>query len=471
VSPRPAVQAAVLTDAEFAAVRSYLQLSVGLVFDDSRRAGLASSLAERFAAIGCADVATYLRLVQSAAGLRERQLLFDTVTVQETHFFRNIPQMEALRRHVLPELLRRCVALGRPLRIWSAGCSTGEEPYTLAMLATEAAGTVAGGAEVQIRVLGTDVSAAALATATQATYSGRAVALVDAASRLRWFRDAPGGALGVRPEIRRLVELRQHNLVGGAVPTEPASLDLVVCRNVTIYFDRDTTRALIERFHAALLPGGYLMLGHSETLWQLSDAYTLMPFGDAFAYRKDPVLAPARRAVPARLPVGRLLPGSWRPPEAAAPATRVVPARPVVDPVRDLALARAALASGKYSEAVNLASRAAAANPFEAASWTVQGQALATLGRDAEALVALRKAVYLDPAAGDAQFLLAGALARVGEVAGAGRAYRAAAATLPRVQAQVLAGLLDGRDVSDLVEMCRRLADAADRMRASGGVL
>jgi chemotaxis protein methyltransferase CheR len=212
------------------------------------------------------------------------------------------------------------------------------------------------------------------------------------------------------------------------------------------------------------------MLGHSETLWQLSDAYTLVPFGDAFAYRKDAVVAPARRAVPARLPVGRLRPGSWRPPEPAAVAARVVPARPVVDPVRDLALARAALASGKYSEAVNLASRAAAANPFEAACWTVQGQALATLGQDAEALVALRKAVYLDPYAGDAHFLLAGALARLGHVNASGRSYRAAAATLPRVPRSVLYSLLDGRDVGELVAMCVRLADAADGARATGGV-
>jgi len=443
-----------LSDADFAAARDYLRATAGLVFDDSRRAGLSSMINERLAATGSGDLGDYLGRLASRVGAAERQVLLDLVTVQETSFFRNGPQMEALRRHVLPELLRAAAATSRPLRIWSAGCSTGEEPYTLAMLALAAVAATPGTAKVPIKVLGTDISAAALATAAKATYRGRSLALLDRAQRQRWFDEAGGARVTVREEVRRLVELKLHNLVTGNVPASPGTLDLLVCRNVTIYFGRETTRALMARFHEALIGGGYLVLGHSETLWQLSDAFTLLPFGDAFAYRKDPAPQARRRSGPALIPVARLLPGHRRQPALPAPAA-------TADPARDLAAARAALSRGHYAEAASLAARSTAMDPLSAPAWTVEGHALSTLGQDAEALVALRKAVYLDPAAGDAHFLLAGALARLGDPRAAGRSYRAAAATLPGLPPDVLDGLLDGRDVRDLAAMCLRLADGA----------
>jgi chemotaxis protein methyltransferase CheR len=487
-----------ITDDDFAAVRDYLAGTAGLVFDVSRRASLAAAVAERLAATGSRDVATYLAHVQSRRGGKEREQLLDTVTVQETHFFRNGPQMVALREHILPELLRRALVESRPLRIWSAGCSTGEEAYTLAMLALEAAAATTGTGGVRIGVLATDVSAAALATAAKATYAGRSMSFVDPRDRSRWFRPAGVGALAVCDEVRDLVELRLHNLVTDPVPAEPGSLDLIVCRNVTIYFSRETTRALVERFHAGLGPGGYLMLGHSETLWQLSDAFTLLPIGEAFAYRKDATAAarPRRAAAAARSAVVRLRP-SRRPAPPAPPGAQagapvgVTGRGPELEPLRrrtavgpgrdragdaaaaqaaDLAAARAALADGRYADAVGLATQAAVAGPHEAAAWAVRGEALSTLGQDADALVALRKAVYLDPDAGDAHFLLAGALARLGDVRAAARAYRAAAAALPGTPPEALERLLDGRAVGDLVALCRRLGDAAEGTRATGGV-
>jgi hypothetical protein len=194
----------------------------------------------------------------------------------------------------------------------------------------------------------------------------------------------------------------------------------------------------------------------------MSEAFTLVPLGDAFAYRKD-ARAPVPRRPPRRGGSRGVGPHGRRPAAAgqargggcadraacqrpgrgsgAGPGSSVADpavsrvASPVADPVADLAAARSALAEGRYADAVGLAARAAraaAGGPLEAAAWAVQGQALSTLGRDSEALVALRKAVYLDPDAGDAHFLLAGALARLGDARAASRAYRAAAATLLR---------------------------------------
>ena len=122
-----------LTDAEYAALAGFLARQAGLVFDQSRRRVLSGIAIERIAASGAADLGAYLARVSAPGGETERQSLLDAVTIPETHFFRNPPQMEALRRRLLPELMRRAVARGRTLTIWSAGCSTGQEAYSLAM--------------------------------------------------------------------------------------------------------------------------------------------------------------------------------------------------------------------------------------------------------------------------------------------------------------------------------------------------
>ena len=132
----------VLSDAEYSIVTDALVRMAGLVFDVSRRGAISAILHERMDKTGHSNVGSYLAYVESTLGAAERQQLLDAVTIQETHFFRNLPQIEALRRDVLPDLLRRNRSTGRPLTIWSAGCSTGEEPYTLAMLLFSLVGVV-----------------------------------------------------------------------------------------------------------------------------------------------------------------------------------------------------------------------------------------------------------------------------------------------------------------------------------------
>src|SRR5215210_695745 len=399
-----------LTDLDFETVRDYLASGAGLVFDDSRRAGLAAVVLERMHVTSTVSVDAYLRLVGGSKGKEERQRLLDAVTVQETFFFRNTPQMEALRRRVLPELLRRAAGRDRPLTIWSAGCSTGEEPYTLAMLLLELSPML--GFRSETRIVGTDVSAQALDSARRGVYTGRAVETTPSMLRDRWFEPTAGGALAVKDEVRRLVDLRLHNLVTEPPPFGPGEVDLIICRNVTIYFARDTTRNLVGGFHNVLAEGGYLLLGHSETLWQVSDAFTLVPVGEAFVYRRShdalvamgptaPALRPVplRRSKPRPMPLPRLLP---------APKASAKPAPTGLDAVR------AALAAGQYAEAVAAAEAVVAADPLSAEGYVVLGNALSTMGRDGDALAPLRKAIYLDPDAGHAHFMLASSLARLG---------------------------------------------------------
>ncbi len=464
-----------LADSDFRALRDYLLATAGLVFDQSRRASLTAVVAERLAATGSPGVASYLALIGSPAGAAERQRLLDGVTVQETHFFRNAPQMEALRRRVLPDLLRRAAsqpAKGRPLTVWSAGCSTGEEPYSLAMLLLELAPAVAerGG----VRIVATDVSARALQVARRATYAGRTLELAPAEARSAWFEPSAGGSLAVAEPVRRLVDLQLHNLVTDPVPFAPGEVDLVVCRNVTIYFDRPTTRALVGRFHGVLAEGGYLLLGHSETLWQVSDDFALVPVGDAFVYRRSHDArpgAPRRRRLAVRAPVSSARERPAGPAAAARPAAvrrdaaQPAPASAALDL---LSRARQRIDAGDYPGAASAAEAAVQVDQLLAPAYVVLGRARTSVGQDADAVGPLRKAVYLAPAAGDAHFLLAGALARLGQHAAAAAAYRAAAGTLDRLDSATLDDLFGGRDLAELVDLCLRLAERSSDVAHDG---
>ena len=447
----------VLSDTEYARLRLLLSRTAGLVFDESRRESMGYSIGERLRATGVGTVAAYLDEV-CAGGSVERQRLIDEVTIQETHFFRNPPQMRALRAHVLPELLRHAAENGRRLRIWSAGCSTGEEPYTIAMMLRELLPSTAGW---DVKVIATDISESALQAAGRATYGARAVQLASPEDVARFFVPVEGGRYEVRPEVRELVELRHHNLVADAPPVD--GLDLVLCRNVTIYFSRDTTRALMGRLHAALRDGGYLFLGHSETLWQVSEDFRLVALGTgdtaAYVYRRLDEPRAERRAV---LPDRRTLDEPVPPPErrvaprraAAAIRARVPrqverPDGPTLEAVRD------ALAEGRYADAARLARLAADVDPLRAEVHYLLGLALVDQGLDGEALPPLRRAVYLDPESGLAHFLLAGALARCGDRAAAAREYRAAAQTLSRTTDT--APELGGRSARELAALCAQL--------------
>jgi chemotaxis protein methyltransferase CheR len=461
-----------IADADFLALRTYLRQTAGLEFDNSRRVSLAHVMAERLRVSGAADVAAYLALLDRPAGAAERQLLLDGVTIQETFFHRARPQIDALRDHLLPDVLRRASREGRKVTVWSAGCSTGEEAYTLAMLALEAAERMP--EPPPVRVVGTDVSTAALEVARAARYSGRSIDLAEPGAVVRWLRADGEGTYVVRDQVRELVEFAHHNLVTDSVPFAAGTVDLVVCRNVTIYFSRETTRALVERFRDALVPEGWLLMGPAETLWQLTDAFTLVPAGEAFAYRPmgavvrqpAPVAGPATASVrggprlasrPAAAALLRTIGRTVAPRLTPPVERRLAPEAPAL-----LASAFAALDAADYAAAARLAEQAVAVDPLLTEAYIVCGEARAAMGQDAEALQPLGRAVYLDQRAGHAWFLLAGSLARTGDRFGASRAYRAAADGLLHAPADAVRRLLDGAPVEQLVQLCRRLADDLD---------
>ena len=450
-----------LTDDAFARLRVLLAERAGLVFDDSRRDSLSYAVADRMNAAGVPSLDAYLASVEAPRS-GEVQALLDDVTIPETYFFRNAPQFHALRQFVIPELIRHAAANGRRIRVWSAGCSSGEEAYSVAILLREM--LPAGSWDVQ--VIGTDISTKALAAARAGRYGARSLGPVDDAMRRRWFTPV-GDDYVISDDIKALVDFRHHNLVADPAPLAAGHVDLVLCRNVTIYFGRDTTRALMKGMHASLRTGGYLFIGHSETLWQISDDFRLVSLGEAFVYRRElaeppvvpvPVVTNGSKSRRSFFPARRVgdLAGTALPTRVEAPVAAQVSARAIEHPLDG---ARAALRAGNYQRAADLAAAVAAADTLHSDAYTVRGLALSNLGRHSDALVELRKAVYVDHEAGFAHFLLAATLARLGDRPAAALAYRAAAQTLGHSAGDDhVAAELGGRKVSELVEMCWQLA-------------
>ena len=452
-----------MTNEQFAVITKLLSELAGLAFDESRRESIGYSISERMRATGCKDVGAYLHLLFAADATAERQALLDEVTIPETHFFRNPPQIRALRTHVLPEILRMATATKR-LRIWSAGCSTGEEAYTLAMLIRE---LVPAQTEWDIKIIATDISTRALTAAREAKYGQRAFVMTEPMDRQRFFYlDAESGAFVVRDDVRELVEFRHHNLVTEVPPVAPGEVDIVLCRNVTIYFDRKTTKRLMQRFHSCLRDGGFLFLGHAETLWQVNDDFSLVSLGDAFVYRRG-ASAEKRATLPDRRTEDELRPTRADrrrgPVDRRAETVEPKPAQAAPDP---MIAVRTAVASGNYEEAADLAAEVTTVSPLRGEAHYLHGLALTNLGRDADALVVLRKAVYLDPDDGFAHFLLAGALDRSGEPVAAARSYHAAATTLGARPRDSVAPELGGRSVAELAMLCRELARRTEPPRA-----
>lgn len=238
---------------------------------------LEARLRERAQALGLAEDA-YLALASGdgEAAAREREALAALLRVGETRFFRHRGHTELLRTRCLPDRARAATLGGRPVEAWSAGCASGEEAWTLAMLLAEHAPLSA------IRVLGTDLSGEALELARTAVYPKDRVAEVPDALRARWFEDF-GDAQRVGPTLRGCVRFARHNLLSGRYP---GPFDVVLCRNVLIYFDAQTRAQVVERLYDALNDGGYLLVGYAESLRDFAHLFEAIRDDDGVVWRK-----------------------------------------------------------------------------------------------------------------------------------------------------------------------------------------
>lgn len=258
-----------LTDGEFAAIRAYLLELTGISLGDTKRDLVRSRLGKRIRHHGSVSFAEYLDTVRRDGTGAERQEFINCLTTNKTDFFRESHHFDFVRDTLVPAI--RATSRKR-VRIWSSACSTGEEPYSLAITLADACPASDGW---DVKILATDIDTAVLATAERGVYDATRVAALPREILARGFqrgRGANEGLVAVRPEIRRLVTFRQINLTTGGWPFR-SKFDAIFCRNVVIYFDRPTQHRLMERFADHLDPAGYLVLGHSENLHWMSERY------------------------------------------------------------------------------------------------------------------------------------------------------------------------------------------------------
>ncbi|HKE14558.1 MAG TPA: CheR family methyltransferase [Kofleriaceae bacterium] len=262
---------------------------------------LDARLARRIEALGLERPERYAELIESPDGSRELELLIESLRVGETRFFRHRAHVQALTQIVIPALLRS--RAGGAVRAWSAGCATGEEPYTLAILLARALPAPA----YQVRVIATDISREALAVAEGGVYPASALEPVPDDVR-RAFEPAGEGRVRVAAEFADLVSFEPRNL---ADPDYPRQIDLLWCRNVLIYFSADARRQVVPRLIDSLAPGGFLFVGYAESLRDFA-ALEAVRTPDAVLYRKPQAGERAPR------PTTQRGAGAPRPPRRAA---------------------------------------------------------------------------------------------------------------------------------------------------------
>jgi chemotaxis protein methyltransferase CheR len=402
---------------------------------------------------GCPDLAAYVAALAAGELRGEWELLASLLTIKESSFFRVPQQWERIRSEVLPELARARAATRR-LRFWSAACAAGEEPGTLALLVADTP-TLAGW---DWTVVATDLDPDALAQAERGLYGERAVAAVPPALRATWFT-ARGRLYELDPRLRARIAYRRLNLARPPWRLPEERFDLILLRNVLIYFRAELQRAVVAEAARRLAPDGWLFLGGSETLWRLQDELVAVDLGDCFGYRHprpgEAVAEPARRA---SAPPG--------PPRAAAAPREVEapPAAPAPTPAEHLLAAIAHLEADRAPEAERAAAAALEADPADPAAHALVGLLHDLGGRTEEAVEALRAALYLEPDLVQVRWLLAGCLRRLGESPHSERHFREVVATLERGGGRRLA-LLDGRLLPDPAETLRRARAAL----AAGG--
>jgi chemotaxis protein methyltransferase CheR len=292
-----------LSESELKLLQVLVYQECGLHFDERRTHFLQDRLLRRMRACQTPSFYSYYRLLTSNEGKREMSVLLENLAIHETSFFRNKAQFELFHKVIMEELLqRKQERRDCSLRVWSAGCSTGQEPYTIAMLMCDALSyyylrnplpyeTPTPKPLVpppwKLEVLASDISYTALRTAQDGVYSDTQMEAVDFAYRLRYF-DKLGDKYAVKKSVKDLLRFDFHNLKTEFLPQRN---DVIFCRNVMIYFDEPEQRRLVDKFYRCLNPEGYLFLGHAESLFGISEKFRMVHHDNGTAYQRVEVKA------------------------------------------------------------------------------------------------------------------------------------------------------------------------------------
>lgn len=456
----------------YQAVAELLGARAGLSFRKGQRLSLEQAVQRAMTRAGLSSLDDYLRRLQTEVDAVDDLLV--QATVGETYFFREPTSLQFIGQRVIPEAFQRLEA-GRKMRLWSAGCATGEEAYSLAMLLHRQ------GLLSQASVLGTDVSRESLQRAREGVY--RAWSLRGAGRELAEpFLSEQDGGYHISSSIRDRVQFEYLNLATENYPsiaTATRGMDLIVCRNVMIYFDKATIQNVISRFHRCLVDGGWLVTAASDPAVGDDGLFEAVSTEHGTFYRKAPLCGPLRKgdsaAKTGRQDIQSAAPAA---PAATASSTTDTPLPPPTTQ-QQLAEARTAMQSGDYDRAVQLTSslshvteavvmhvkalanqdvlraeQACAAavkrEPLAKELHYLHGVLLIDLNCHADAAVALRRALSLDQSLALAQFTLGTALRTIGDLDGAKRAFRQTVELLDDSQPQQFVPLGEDERAGDL---------------------
>lgn len=260
------------TDSDFDFIKKIVGEHTGIVLSDVKRNMVYGRLSRRLRALGLSEFKDYCDVIR---GEDETELVnfINAITTNLTSFFRENHHFEFLKNTLVPQLLEKH-AYNKRIRIWSAGCSTGEEPYSIAMTLCESIPDIQ---KWDVKILATDLDSNVLATAQQGIYTEERITGINPGYKKRWFQRAVNGQQGmvkVSSKLQELITFKQLNLMHNWPFNGP--FDLIFCRNVVIYFSKDTQRTLVERYADKLCDDGYLFLGHSESLFKVTDRFKLV---------------------------------------------------------------------------------------------------------------------------------------------------------------------------------------------------
>jgi chemotaxis protein methyltransferase CheR len=270
-----------ISDAEFRAFGEFFYAKSGVQFAASKRYFVDRKLAERARARTCATFREYFTLLRADRAQTELQELINLLTVNETYFFRETYQFAALVGSALPQIAKR-KRPGDVIRIWSLPCSTGEEPYSIAIAVLDSWPQAD---QFAVEILASDIDTRVLAEAKAGVYGERSLQNVSAQLRQRYFRRVADGAQ-IIPELRGSIDFSRVNLTDANDMAQRRNVDVIFCRNVLIYFDDVSRRLAVEAIFASLAPGGFLFLGHSENLNRMPSLFVPRRLNDCIVYQR-----------------------------------------------------------------------------------------------------------------------------------------------------------------------------------------
>lgn len=274
-----------MSNEEFTMIRDFIHEKSGIFFAENKTYLVENRLSRRMAELQIKNVRDYFYHVKYDTSMKEFNILMDLVTTNETSFFRNEPQLLSFGTEVLPQILKeRGGSNGlKSLRIWSAGCSSGEEPYTLAMIMLDHIAELAGW---NIEIIASDISEDILQKARAGEYTGLTLRNTKPDTLAKYFIKA-GEYYKIKPEVKAMIKFSHLNLNDERKVSMMTNFDIIFCRNVMIYFSDEVKKSLVRGFYNGLKPGGYLYIGHSETLHGISKAFKLVYFKNALVYSKE----------------------------------------------------------------------------------------------------------------------------------------------------------------------------------------